>query len=207
MSDAPATPRNTPIKLEDNLRHINKLLEKHRLVETLVDRNRTSPRHALIESLVHRQHLVELQLKLRGQHPADIAYVLEALPLEDRLLVWRQIQDECGGEVLLEVSDAVRDSLMEALVRPALVQVLSQLDADDLAELAEAVPEDVLAEVAQTLNAGDRDWLQTTMAYPETVVGRLMNPEVLTVRDDARLEPVLRMLRGREDLPRNTDSL
>jgi len=207
MSDAPATPRNTPIKLEDNLRHINKLLEKHRLVETLVDRNRTSPRHALIESLVHRQHLVELQLKLRDQHPADIAYVLEALPLEDRLLVWRQIQDECGGEVLLEVSDAVRDSLMEALVRPALVQVLSQLDADDLAELAEAVPEDVLAEVAQTLNAGDRDWLQTTMAYPETVVGRLMNPEVLTVRDDDRLEPVLRMLRGREDLPRNTDSL
>ena len=172
MTDSTAIPRNAQLKLEDHLRHIVKLLEKQRLVETMVDRDQVSPRHELIESLVHRQHLVELQFKLRGLHPADIAYILEALPLDDRLLIWRQIQDECGGEVLLEVSDAVRDSLIEALVQPALVEVLTQLDADDLAALAEAVPDEVLAEVSQTLNVRDRDWLQTTMAYPENVVGQ-----------------------------------
>ncbi|MCK7577846.1 MAG: hypothetical protein MZV65_20075 [Chromatiales bacterium] len=35
----------------------------------MVDRDRASPRHDLIESLVHRQHLVELQLKLRQPAP------------------------------------------------------------------------------------------------------------------------------------------
>jgi magnesium transporter len=207
VTDSTAIPRNAQLKLEDHLRHIVKLLEKQRLVETMVDRDQVSPRHELIESLVHRQHLVELQLKLRGLHPADIAYILEALPLDDRLLIWRQIQDECGGEVLLEVSDAVRDSLIEALVQPALVEVLTQLDADDLAALAEAVPDEVLAEVSQTLNVRDRDWLQTTMAYPENVVGHLMSQDVLTVRGDYRIEQVLRMLRGRQELPHNTDSL
>ena len=117
MRDAPATQR----KLEDSLRHIVNLLEKHRLVERMVDRDQVSPRHELIESLVHRQHLVELQLKLHGLHPADIAYILEALPLDDRLLIWRQIQDDQGGEVLLEVSDAVRNSLIETLDPPALI--------------------------------------------------------------------------------------
>ncbi|MER2530136.1 MAG: magnesium transporter, partial [Candidatus Competibacter sp.] len=71
MTDSVAVPQKTQHKLEDNLRHIVKLLEKHRLVETMVDRDRASPRHDLIESLVHRQHLVELQLKLRSLHPAD----------------------------------------------------------------------------------------------------------------------------------------
>ena len=135
MSDHAAT-RKSPHKVEEHLQQIAKLLEKHRLVETLVDRDRTSPRHDLIESLIHRQHLVELQLKLRSLHPADIAYILEALPLDDRLLIWRQIEDAHGGEVLLEVSEAVRDSLIEALEEPALIKVLSQLDADD--PLAEA---------------------------------------------------------------------
>jgi magnesium transporter len=123
--------RNTQQKLEDHLRQIVQLLEKQRLIESLVDRDR-SPRHDLIESLVHRQHLVELQLKLRSLHPADIAYILEALPFDSRLSVWRQIQADCGGEVLLEVSDAVRDSLIETLERSALVEMLGQLDADDL---------------------------------------------------------------------------
>jgi len=207
VTDSVAVPQKTQHKLEDNLRHIVKLLEKHRLVETMVDRDRASPRHDLIESLVHRQHLVELQLKLRSLHPADIAYILEALPLDDRLLVWRQIQDDSGGEVLLEVSDAVRDWLIEVLERPVLVRVLGQLDADDLAELVDAIAEDVLAEVLQTLTAHDRDWVQSTMAYPEDRVGHLMSPDVLTVRESQRVEQVLWLLRGRDDLPPNTDSL
>ena len=206
MTDATASHQSTH-KVEDHLRQIVKLLEKHRLVESMVDRDRASPRHNLIESLVHRQHLVELQLKLRSLHPADIAYILEALPLDDRLLVWRQIEDGRGGEVLLEVSDAVRDSLIETLERPALVRVLGQLDADDLAELAEAVPEEILTEVLQSLNARDRDWLQATMAYPEDAVGHLMYQDVLTVRENQRVEQVLLLLRGRNDLPPNTDSL
>lgn len=92
MADLSTDGANAHRKLEEQLRHIVKLLEKHRLIEAMVDRDRTSPRHDLIESLVHRQHLVELQLKLRRLHPADIAYILEALPLDDRLLVWRQIR-------------------------------------------------------------------------------------------------------------------
>ncbi len=206
MMDSAAGSRPSPCKVEEHLRQIVKLLEKQRLVEALVERDRASPRHELIESLVHRQHLVELQLKLGSLHPADIAYILEALPLEDRLLVWRQMPDD-HGEVLLEVSDAVRDALIEALERPALVKALGQLDADDLADLAEAVPEDVLAEVLQTLNARDRNWLQTTLAYPEDQVGHRMSQDILTVREGQRVEQVLWLLRGREELPPNTDSL
>ncbi|HRF45019.1 MAG TPA: magnesium transporter [Candidatus Competibacteraceae bacterium] len=199
--------RKSPPKVEDHLQHIVKLLEKHRLIEAMVDRDRVSPRHHLIESLVHRQHLVELQLKLRSLHPADIAFILEALPLNDRLMVWRQMQDEQGGEVLLEVSDAVRDSLIEILERPTLARVLGQLDADDLTELADAVSEDVLTDVLLSLNARDRDWLQTTMAYADDRVGHLMSQDVLTVRESQRVEQVLWLLRGRDDLPANTDCL
>ena len=63
---------------------MQELLRRHRLVEGLVGRQEM-PRHDLVESLVHRQNVAELRAKLDRIHPADIAYILEALPLDERL--------------------------------------------------------------------------------------------------------------------------
>jgi hypothetical protein len=73
------------------------------------------PRHELVENLVHKQHIAELRAKLDELHPADIAYILEALPLDERLFVWDLVKAERDGEILLEVSDAVRETLIEAM--------------------------------------------------------------------------------------------
>ena len=73
--------------VEKQLEQVIELLHRHELVENLV-RRQDSPRHELVETLVHRQHLTELQQLLDRMHPADIAYILEALPLDQRLMVW-----------------------------------------------------------------------------------------------------------------------
>ena len=52
----------------------------------------------------------ELRDVLEPLHPADIAWVLEALPLDDRLAVWNQVQSESDGDILLEVNEGVRRS-------------------------------------------------------------------------------------------------
>ena len=73
--------------VEKQLEQVLELLHRHELVENLVHRQE-SPRHELVETLVHRQHLGALQQLLDRVHSADIAYVLEALPLDQRLVVW-----------------------------------------------------------------------------------------------------------------------
>ena len=74
--------------LETHLAQVQTLLAKMRLVEELVHKQ-GGPRQDLVENLVHKQNLAELQRKLVDLHPADIAYILEALPLDERRLVWR----------------------------------------------------------------------------------------------------------------------
>ena len=183
-----------------------RLLERHRVLTSLASRQQTR-RHDLLEQMQHRQNLVELQRHLRLQHPADVAMILDSLPAEDRLLVFRQLEDEQAGATLVETSDAVRQSLISELDRPELLRTLLTLDADDLAFLSGDVPDDVFEEVSESLAAQDRSWLKDARFHDEDTVGRLMTPDVVSVRDTQTVAQVLEDLRGHAEIPDQTDRL
>ena len=183
-----------------------RLLERHRVLTSLASRQQT-PRHDLLEQMQHRQNLVELQRHLRAQHPADIAVILDSLPGDDRLLVFRQLEPDQAGASFVEASDAVRASLISELNREELVAVLRTLDADDLAFLAGEAPDDVLEEVSQSLAAQDRSWLKGAREYAEDSVGRLMTQDVVAVRETQTVAEVLDDLRKLQEIPDQTDRL
>ena len=92
----------SPESVQESLQVVQDLLRKHELVESLVHKQQ-GPKHDLIESLVHKQNLAELRAKLDELHPADVAYILESLPLDQRLLVWDLVKAERDGEILRQV--------------------------------------------------------------------------------------------------------
>ena len=192
--------------LRDNLREVQDLLHRQEIEQELLARQEM-PRHALVEQLVHQQHLVALQSKLEGLHPADIAFILESLPLQARLLVWDLVKADRDGEILLEVSDAVRESLIESMDPQELVAAAETLEADELADLAPDLPDDVIQDVIRALPLEEREQLRAAMSYDEGSVGALMEFDMVTVREDVTLEAVTRYLRRLDELPDHTDQL
>jgi magnesium transporter len=192
--------------VEKHLDLVVELLHRHELVENLVHRQE-GKRHDLVETLVHRQHLTELQQLLDRLHPADIAYILEALPLEQRLVVWDLVKAERDGEILLETSDAVRETLIAHMDEDELVAATGQLDTDEIADLVPDLPQEVIRDVFKSLSTEEREQLREAMSYPEDAVGALMDFEMIEVREDVTLEVVLRYLRRLDQLPDHTDQL
>jgi len=192
--------------LSENLQQVISLLEKHKLVEGLVHRQEML-KHELVESLVHKQNLSELQNKLDALHTADVAHILEALPLEERLIVWDLVKVERDGDILLEVSDAVRQTLIADMDSQELLAAAEQLDTDELADLAPDLPKDVLQDLMESLDTQHRERLQSTLSYPEDTVGALMDFDIVTIREDISLEVALRYLRRLGSLPDHTDKL
>ncbi len=204
MSEAEQTRQQESV--QESLQQVIELLHKQNLVETLV-RKQAMPRHDLVETLVHKQNLAELQKKLDQLHPADVAYILEALPLQQRLLVWDLVKAERDGDILLEVSDAVRESLIASMDSDELLAAAEQLDTDEIADLAPDLPHDVMQELLESLDSQNRAHLQSAMSYPEDTVGALMDFDMVSIRDDISLEVVLRYLRRLGELPGHTDKL
>src|SRR5436190_1711877 len=149
----------------------------------------------------------ELRSRLDALHPADIAFLLEALPLEERLAVWNLVKADRDGEILVEVSEAVRESLIESMDSAELVAAAETLEADELADIAADLPAGVMEEVVQSLPLEERERLRAALSYPEGSVGALMDFDHVAVREDVTLEAATRFLRRLDELPGHTDQL
>lgn len=198
--------KNLQESLQDRLGQVVELLQKQRVVEDLTHRQE-GQHQELVENLVHRQNVVELQRKLDDLHSADIAYILEALPLVDRLTVWQLVKAERDGDILLEVSDAVRETLIADMEDHELLAAAKEMNADELADLAPELPRDVVHELMESLDAQQRERVRSALSYDEDQVGALMDFEMVTIREDVTLEVVLRYLRRLRELPGHTDKV
>jgi magnesium transporter len=136
-----------------------------------------------------------------------VAYVLEALPPEQRSTIWPLVSESVAGEVLLELSDPVREMLIQAMSFEAQVRVAQTLETDELAELAPLLAAGVVDRVRQGLTTEEREQLRAAMSYDAESVGARMDFDMVTIRDDVTLEVVLRYLRRFDELPDHTDQI
>jgi magnesium transporter len=158
--------------LQQNLRDVQELLLRQKLAEDLVHRMEGGAAHGpAAERLTQQPHLAELRAKLDTLHPADVAYILDALPLDERLAVWDLVKADRDGEILLEVSDAVRESLIASMDSRELVAAAETLDADEIADIAADLPEGVIEEVVRALPMEERERLRAALSYEEGTVG------------------------------------
>jgi magnesium transporter len=193
-------------RLQRSLWEITRLLDKHRVLDALTHRQE-GPRRDLLEHMQHRQNVAELQRHLRAMHAADIAYVLESLPLEDRRTVWEQVHVEMAAMVFMEVSNAIRKSLVDVTPRERLMRLLAALDPEDLGYVSESLPEDVLEELSQALESADRSVFEDSIRYEDDAVGHYMARELVAVLDTSSVDEVLADLRRRGELPPQTDRI
>jgi magnesium transporter len=201
MSTAPREIEASP---QDHLKRVQEVLGRRRLIEAAREvaaaEGRPGP-PAPQPSL-----LGELQSRIEHLHPADVAYILENLPLDERRLVWDLVRED-RGDVLLEVSDAVRDTLLADMASEDIVAATQDLEADEIADLAPDLPDDVVQDIIEAQDVEDRAELQAALSYEEGTVGSLMDFDVVSIRDDVTCEVALRYLRRFDELPRQTDAL
>ena len=192
--------------LNDLIEQIDELLESSEFYENSND-NSVDEKHALIKNLVSKKNISSLESLLDDLHPADIADILESLPVQKRLVLWDLVKSENEGDILIEVSDSVRQTLIADMDSTELLAAAEQLETDEIADIAPDLPEEVLKDLLENLDIQNRERLQSALSYPEDSVGSLMEFEITTIREDLTLEVVLNYLRKIKKLPNHTDKL
>ncbi len=144
---------------------------------------------------------------LNSLSPPDIAHQLETAPPRSRDVLWQLVDSEIAGEVLQELSDDIQQEFLNQMDGAEVASVTEGLDVDDIVDILQQLPDQVIPEVLQAMSAQDRQRVESVLTYPEDTAGGIMDTEMITVRPDITIDVVLRYLRRFEELPDITDTL
>lgn len=188
---------------------VSPLLKKRICLEDNMDEFRTEIDRELLNEvleLVDGERHEDLSERLKTLHAADLAHLLESLPVKDRRIVFDLIEPEMHGPILAEVSEGVLPFLVREMEPEELVQAAEAMDVDDAADLVGDLPEDVAKDLLDAMDLQDRLRIEQALSYEEETAGGLMEPVPVTLRPDLTVAQVLRYAR-RRGLPKRTDKL
>jgi magnesium transporter len=127
-----------------------------------------------------RDYLMQLLDEL---YPADIAEIMDELPLEEAKYLYTLIEKEEAASVLMELEDDVREKFLASYTTQEIAHdFIDNLDSDDAADLINELPdnlrEEILAHVEDRQQAQD---IADLLIYPTNSAGGLMGKELVKV--------------------------
>ncbi|MCY9855026.1 magnesium transporter [Vibrio mediterranei] len=160
-----------------------------------------------VSEALENGRFVYVRRQLQDMEPEDIAHLLEASPRKSREVLWQLTDPEDYGEILDELNEDVKDSLVSKMAPEKLAEATEGMDTDDVAYVLRSLPDTVSREVLSQMDTADRLRVETALSYPEDTAGGIMNTDVITIRGDVDVDVVLRYLRMKGELPEATDAL
>ena len=133
-------------------------------------------------------------------HPADIADLFELVPDEDRQPLAAAITDLLDGDVLAEMNDWVRESVIEELSAHQVAELATELDTDDAVAIIEDLDEEDQRAVLRAMEPDDRAAIEDALSYPEESAGRLMQRDLIAVPEHWTVGDTIDFLRGHDEL-------
>lgn len=174
---------------------------------TATEKNHTQEQLEALNEALSSGTFLAVRRMLNGLPPADIAHLIDSSPPRERHVLWQLVDSDSEGEVLQELSYDVQQQFLRRMDAEAVVALTEGLEDDDIVDILQQLPNQVIQEVVHSMDSQDRQRLERVLAYPEDTAGGLMNTDTVTVRPRHTLDVVLRYLRRHNELPAMTDSL
>ena len=139
-----------------------------------------------IASLIEVNDFTELNAIIADLHIADIAEIIEDLPIENAHFLFNLIEEEKSALVLVELQDDTREEILSDLTAKEIADgVIDNLESDDAAdvigELSENKKEEVLALIDNIERAND---ISDLLTYADDSAGGLMAKELIKVNEN-----------------------
>ena len=128
-------------------------------------------------------------------HPSDIAAILQHLPLEQQVALFRRLSAERAGDVLPALDDTTLLELVRALDEVEVSRILDEMPPEHAADVVKELPRAEAEKILDLMEEEHSEDVQEVLEYPEHSAGRLMSPDFVAVREDATVEEAIKHIR------------
>ncbi|MDI3535003.1 MAG: magnesium transporter [Thermosediminibacterales bacterium] len=136
----------------------------------------------------------EIKKLLEEQHPADTAEIIENLPEEKKIFVFKLLNPQKAVEVLEEFDYDNRLFILSNINSDYAGYLLKEMSHDELVDFLSEIPLSLVKKWIQNLDEEDRENIKTLLTYPETSAGGIMTTEVVSFLNTNTVEEVMKQL-------------
>lgn len=135
----------------------------------------------------------------------DIALLLESIPLEQRLSIWKDIPRHKKLDVLVEMRADARETLIKENDPQEWDVLFSDVDAEQLLELADTLPNNLVDKAYAAMDKQQRQYFKDASQYSDSQIGHWLSHELLVLPLNAKVRDALRLIR--REVPNYTDCI
>lgn len=148
-----------------------------------------------IREIIDDENIQQLKEELDGYHSADLADIFPELKPEERLLCFKNLDEEKAADMIEYLSPQLQVELLGDIDEELASRIISKLPhdsaADVLGDMEDDESETYLDKLPDKFSAEVRELL----TYNEDTAGGIMTPVVMTVNVDMTVEEVLSSIR------------
>ena len=148
------------------------------------------------KSDIEQRNANALKKRAHEYHYADLAEIVDELSIDEGIYLIKLLDSEKTSDVLTEVDEDIRESILELLSVKEIAEEVEELDSDDAVDLIAELPEARQAAViAQIEDDGRAQDIQELLAYDEDSAGGLMAKELVKVNENWTVTKCVREMR------------
>ena len=149
------------------------------------------------QQLIDERSWMTLKHELNNLEPFQMADVIESLPKQEMIILFRMLSPQSAKEIFQHLSHDQQEDIIEGIADNVvqLTALLNDLDPDDRTAFFEELPGSVIQRLMQMLSAEEREIATRLLGYPKDTIGRLMTPEYVAVKQYSTVQQALEHIR------------
>ncbi len=145
--------------------------------------------------LIAEKQYTRLRQEFAEWNEADIAAVLEDIPEEERLKIFRVLPKSVAAEAFAFLPIEVEQEIITALTDREAANIINNLMADDATDLLEEMPAGVVKKLLANANPETRRDINHLLRYPEDSAGSIMTVEFVDLKETLTVQEAIDRIR------------
>ncbi len=133
--------------------------------------------------------------QMNEMHPADLADIIESIPIQNIRTVLDSIDAETTGDTIYELEADMRNVVINQLNDEQVTDILEEMEPDEAADVLSDLPEDKAQELLHMMDREDAEDIQELLEHEEDSAGGLMTPDYFRLSSHITVGRALELLK------------
>ncbi|MGP1438333.1 MAG: magnesium transporter [Treponema sp.] len=135
-----------------------------------------------LKEMLEKKQIIKMREKLLDLNETNIAECIENMDAGNALLVFRMLPKDIAADVFSHLSSDVQSQIINAVTDIELAPLLDEIYLDDIVDLIEEMPANVVKRILKNTSDGNRQLINQFLKYPKDSAGSLMTIEYVNLK-------------------------